>query len=338
LGGSASVGVGERVLVTGAAGFIGSHLVEALLARGHEVVAADRVSVCDDVVAARNLSGALGRSRLRLRRVELAGDDLGPLVAGCGTVFHLAAVCGVRASWGTRFGEYVRSNIMATHRLLLACDAAGVRRLVFASSSSVYGASGGPSREDDPVCPMSPYGVTKLAAERLCLAYAGRPGAPLGVVALRYFTVYGPRQRPDMVIGRVLRAALGGVPVEVYGDGSQRREFTYVGDVVAATLAAASAGVPQAVVNVGGGSSVALAEVVGIAEEVTGCPVRVIRTGARAGDVHLTQADLTRARRLLGYRPSVGLREGMARQAAWLAEPGADRGTAVLPAGLGGSR
>lgn len=310
----------STVVVTGAAGFIASHLVEALLARGHEVVAADRRSVHDDVLAAANLAEVVEHARLRLHRVELATDDLDELVAGTDTVFHLAAVPGVRTSWGMRFGDCLTSNVVATHRLMSACERTGVRRLVFASSSSVYGtASGGPSREDDPTVPISPYGVTKLAAEQLCLAHAGRADTGLSVVALRYFTVYGPRQRPGMAIGRVLLGALSGLSVPVYGDGRQRREFTYVGDVVAATLAAAAAEVRAVVVNVAGGSSVSLLEVLDLAREITGRSVPVITADPQAGDVASSRADLTVAGRVLGYRPTVSLREGMTRQADWLA-------------------
>ncbi|MEO6082995.1 MAG: NAD-dependent epimerase/dehydratase family protein [Umezawaea sp.] len=308
-----------RVVVTGAAGFIASHLVDALLARGHEVIAADRRCVDDDMLAAINLSQAVGHPRLRLRTIELAIEDLDQLVAGADTVFHLAAVPGVRGSWGSRFDDYVRSNVVATHRLLSACERAGVRRLVYASSSSVYGTSNGPSRETDPTGPISPYGVTKLAAEQLCLAHAGRPDTRLTVAALRYFTVYGPRQRPGMAISQVLLAALTGVSVPLYGDGLQRREFTYVDDIVAATLAAATADLAAAVINVGGGSSVTMLDLLDLAHRVTGRPVPVVPADPQAGDVAVTEADLTRAHQVLGYRPSVELRDGMARHANWLA-------------------
>jgi nucleoside-diphosphate-sugar epimerase len=243
-----------RVVVTGAAGFIASHLVDALLRRGHEVIAADRRSVHNDMLAAVNLTLSVDHPRLRLHTIELVTEDLSHLLTGADTVFHLASVPGVRNSWGSRFDDYVTSNIVATHRLLSACEHTGVRRLVYASSSSVYGMSNGPSRETDPTGPISPYGVTKLAAEQLCLAHAGRPDTRLTVAALRYFTVYGPRQRPGMAISQVLLAALTGISVPLYGDGLQRREFTYVDDVVAATLAAATA----EVINVGGGSSVTM--------------------------------------------------------------------------------
>lgn len=244
----------------------------------------------------------------------------------------------MRSSWGTQFGDYVASNVVATHRLLTACEHAGVRRLVLASSSSVYGTSSGPSRENDPTGPISPYGVTKLAAEHLCLAHAERPDTGLTVVALRYFTVYGPRQRPGMAIGRVLLGALTGIGVQLYGNGHQRREFTYVDDVVAATLAAASVEVTAAVVNVGGGSSVTMIDVLDLAHEVTGRPVAVITADPQAGDVAATEADLTLARRVLGYQPTVDLREGIGRHADWLAGLSDPLRMSMFPAELEVSR
>ncbi|MGH4021118.1 MAG: NAD-dependent epimerase/dehydratase family protein [Pseudonocardiaceae bacterium] len=316
---NATTPVGIRVVVTGAAGFIASHLVDALLAAGHEVIALDRRSVHDDAIAAADLAQALGHDRLRLHRVDLATDNLDALVAGADTVFHLAGLPGVRGSWGARFGDYVTANILATNRLLAACEHADVRRLVFASSSSVYGTACGPSREDDPTSPISPYGVTKLAAEHLCLAHAARTDTALSVAALRYFTVYGPRQRPGMAIGQVLLAALTGIGVPLFGDGSQRREFTYVDDIVTATLAAATAKVTAAVINVGGGSSVTMLDVLDLATAITGRTVPIVTAAAQAGDVVATEADLSLARRLLDYRPRVDLREGMARHVDWLA-------------------
>lgn len=329
--------LGDRVVVTGAAGFIGSHLVDALQVRGHEVIAVDRRDLHDEFAAA-NLADAVECARFRLHTVELATADLEPLMSRVDTVFHLAAVPGVRGSWGPRFGDYVTSNVMATQRLLVACEAAGVRRLVFASSSSVYGTASRPSREGDPTGPISPYGVTKLAAEQLCLAHAGRPESRLTVAALRYFTVYGPRQRPGMAINQALLGALTGVSVPLYGDGTQRREFTYVDDIVTATLTAATADVTAAVVNVGGGSSLRMLDVLDLAHEITGRPVPITESAPQAGDVSATHADLSLARRLLSYRPSVDLREGMARQAEWLAELPDSTRMSLLPNQLEVSR
>ncbi|GGN65851.1 NAD-dependent epimerase/dehydratase family protein [Nocardia rhizosphaerihabitans] len=308
------------VVVTGAAGFIGSHLVDGLLARGTEVIAIDRRSVHNDPVAARNLADALADPSLALHQADLATDELDELITGARTVFHLAAVPGVRDSWAERFPDYASSNVVATQRLLAACERAQVPRLVLASSSSVYGQTSGPSAEGDPTYPMSPYGATKLAAEHLCMAHAARPDTGTSVVALRYFTVYGPRQRSDMAISRVLAAVLSGVPVPLYGDGHQSREFTYVDDIVAATLAAATIAddIDAEIVNVGGGSSVSMLELIAMIGQITGRKVPLAMEAPRAGDVEATRADLTLAHALLGYSPRVELREGIARQLDWM--------------------
>ncbi len=314
-----------RVLVTGAAGFIGSHLVDALFSRGVEVVGLDRRRLGEHAIADENLAAAIGNPLFTPLCRDLSTDQLDDAVDGCDTVFHLAARPGVRPSWGAEFVDYAQANVLGTHRLLDACARSGVRRLVYASSSSVYGPANRPSREADPTCPVSPYGVSKLAAEHLCLAHARRPDSRLSVVALRYFTVYGPRQRPDMAIGRLLFAAYTGFPITIFGDGSQRREFTYVSDVIAATLAAARVDTRHAVVNVGGGASVSMRGAIEEASKVTSRHIPVQVADAQPGDVPSTSADLTRAGRLLGYWPTVGLHEGMARQSAWLVNLSRDR-------------
>lgn len=308
---------GTKVVVTGAAGFIGSHLVEALLDQGYTVIGIDRRSPRTDPIARLNLQEVVGHPGFSWAEADLMDADLDSLMEDVRYVFHLAAVPGVRSSW-TGFPRYVTANILATERVLAACVRQEVPRLIYASSSSVYGVSGSPSRENEPTVPISPYGVSKLAGEQLCLAHAKRPGSRLSVVALRYFTVYGPRQRPDMAIGRVLAAALTGEQYTLFGDGTQRREFTYVGDVADATLAAATVDVPAAVVNVGGGSSVSMIDVIGMARQVTGQPVPLTAIPALAGDVPATAADLTLARVLLGYRPDTDLHTGLARHAEWL--------------------
>ena len=321
-----------RVLVTGAAGFIGSHLIERLLAMGCQVSGLDRRSPHSDPIAAGNLAAMQAHPNLTLLTHELNAVDLGETVTGHDTVFHLAAIPGVRPSWGTRFPEYVATNILATQQLLAACETSGVQRLVFASSSSVYGPASQPSREYDPTVPISPYGVTKLAGEQLCLAHGKRPDTNLLVRALRYFTVYGPRQRPDMAIGRILFAALSGVSVDLFGDGTQQREFTYVADAVDATIAAAQLDVPvPVVINVGGGSSVSMLDVIRVASQVTERPVPLNPMPAMPGDVPSTAADLTFAQALLHYQPTVGLREGMARQAEWMRGLEPEQYRAFLP-------
>ncbi|UQU66829.1 NAD-dependent epimerase/dehydratase family protein [Couchioplanes caeruleus] len=312
-----SVAAGTKVAVTGAAGFIGSHLVERLLDRGCAVVGVDRRSPRSETSARLHLREVFNHPRFSWVEGELMHVNLKEVVDNSACVFHLAAVAGVRASW-TRFEDYVAANIVATQRLLSTCEQAGTPKLVYASSSSVYGQVNAASGENDPTLPVSPYGVTKLAGEQLCLAYAKRPASRLSVTALRYFTVYGPRQRPDMAIARILAAALTGQQYTIFGDGTQQREFTYVDDVVEATIAAAEVDVPAAVINVGGGSSVSMIDVIGLAREVTGNPVPLTAVTAQAGDVQATAADLTLARLLLGYQPRTGLRTGMARHAAWL--------------------
>ncbi|MGW7355816.1 NAD-dependent epimerase/dehydratase family protein [Streptomyces sp. NPDC054802] len=315
----------EDAVVTGAAGFIGSHVVEALLQRGVRVVGVDRRTPREDPEAARNLSKALEHPAFKLVECNLVSDEIKPWVNGADAVFHLAGVPGVRPSWGGAFSEYLECNVLATQRLMETCVSLGVRRVVLASSSSVYGDGRGPFREDGLTAPLSPYGVTKLAAERLALAYALAAGSPTSVVALRYFTVYGPRQRPDMAIGRMLRAVLTSRPLRLYGDGSQRRDFTYIGDIVAGTLAAATATATAEAVNVGGGNSVSMLDVLRCVAEVTGQEVPILSDAAQPGDVQVTAADITKARAVLGYAPSVSLIEGIERQWDWLStrEPAA---------------
>ncbi len=304
-------------MVTGAAGFIGSHLVQGLLDSGFDVVGIDRRSPGTDTVARLNLHDVASHPRFSWVDGDLRDTDMNVLVRDAACVYHLAAVPGVRSSW-SGFERYVAANVVATQLLLSACIQTGVPKVVYASSSSVYGETASPSRETDLTQPISPYGVSKLAGEQLCLAYAKRPGSRLSVTALRYFTVYGPRQRPDMAIGRILAAALTGEQYTIFGDGAQRREFTYVGDVVEATMAAALVEVPAAVTNVGGGSSVAMIDVIGMAQQITGNSVPLTAVPAQAGDVPATSADLTRARLLLDYQPRTDLRTGMTRQAEWL--------------------
>lgn len=303
----------RAAVVTGAAGFIGSHLAQALVGDGWRVLGLDRVRG----VALGELEGD---PRFRMVFADLVDAELRRLLDGASVVFHCAAMTGVRSSWGRRFADYADSNILATHRLAQACVDGHVPRLVVASSSSVYGPPPGrPSREDDLPRPRSPYGASKLAAEQLAVAAAHRAGATTAVVALRYFTVYGPRQRPDMLIARVLQAARTGEPVVVFGDGSQRRRYTYVDDVVAATMLAADCEVDRsAVFNVAGPRAVDVREVLDVAADVCGIPIPTRTTDRHDGDVDSTDADLTLAAGQLGFTPSVPLVDGLARQWDWL--------------------
>jgi len=312
----------HHVVVTGAAGFIGSHLAEALLDQGREVVGIDAFT--GQVPPAEkwaNLSSLLDRPGFELHRLDLATAEIGPLLEGAAAVLHQAAQPGVRTSFGQRFASYLHNNVLATQRLLEACVRAEVPRLVFASSSSVYGdAPSYPTTEESRTRPLSPYGVTKLAAEQLCQAYARPNLSEMTVAILRYFTVYGPRQRPDMAFRRFIEAALAGRTIVVYGDGGQTRDFTYVDDVVRANLLAMTAPVEGEAVNIGGGRRVSLREALELVAAATGRRPRIDRRPARPGDARHIGADGTRAEALLGYRPGTDLATGLAAKVAWVSE------------------
>jgi len=307
-----------KTVVTGAAGFIGSHLTESLLADGHEVVGIDAfLPYYPRETKERNLERARAHAAFRFVEGRLQELDLAPLLEGAAQVFHLAAQAGVRASWGREFDIYGDNNVLATQRLLEAATASGTPRLVYASSSSVYGDGASlPLREDARCQPVSPYGVTKLAAEHLCLLYERNHGLP--AVCLRYFTVYGPRQRPDMAFHRFLRAARDGGQIELYGDGSQTRDFTYVSDIVRATRAAGDSGRPGCVYNVGGGQRAVLKDVLRQIEVVSGRRLHIQQRPAQKGDMRDTFADTTAAGRDLGFRSSLSLEEGLALEWEWV--------------------
>jgi nucleoside-diphosphate-sugar epimerase len=318
------------MLVTGAAGFIGSSLVDRLLADGHDVVGVDSF---EDYYPRHFKEANLAAARLHRRftlhetnLIELTaavtppGDkpSLRELVAGADVVFHLAAQAGVRASWGGSFRVYTDNNVLATQLLLEACRDAGLGTFVYASSSSVYGDTDRLPMREDAVCrPVSPYGVTKLAAEHLAYLYWKNFGVP--TVSLRFFTVYGPRQRPDMAFHKFIRAMLRDEPLEVYGSGDQTRDFTFISDIVDGLVAAAD-GRTGSVYNLGGGSRVTLNHALGVLHDVLGVEQKLDAQPVQAGDVRHTWADLTRAHADLGYEPKVGLEQGLAAEAAWLRE------------------
>ena len=309
-----------KALVTGVAGFIGSTLAERLVADGADVVGIDCFTdYYPRAIKERNLEGLRRQSSFQFVESSIASADLGRLISGRTHVFHLAAQAGVRKSWGRDFSTYTTNNIEATQLLLEALVGSGIERVVYASSSSVYGdAAAIPMREDALPQPVSPYGVTKLSAEQLCHLYFVNHGIP--TVSLRYFTVYGPRQRPDMGFNRFLTAALRDQPITVFGDGEQTRDFTFVTDAVAATAAAATRGTPGRVYNIGGGSRVSVNEVLEIIGRVTGKRLQLVVDPVQKGDMRHTYADTSLARAELGYRPAVGLEQGLAAEFRWLSE------------------
>jgi UDP-glucose 4-epimerase len=328
-------------LVTGAAGFIGSHLVERLLREGHHVVGID--SFADYYprwIKEHNLAGVARHERFAFIEADLLDLDMRALLQGqpvesqtqqssqhqirdpaarrpIDVVFHLAAQPGVRASWGATFEVYARNNILATQRLLEAARGLPLNKFVYASSSSVYGnAETLPTTEDMRPQPISPYGVTKLAGEHLCLLYCHNHALP--VVCLRYFTVYGPRQRPDMAFHRFIRAIFEEQEILVYGDGNQTRDFTYVDDAVDATVRASVAKVTGEVFNIGGGSRVTVNETIRVLEQILGKKAKLRYSENQAGDVRHTAADTGRAAAMLGFQPQTSLTHGLQAECRWV--------------------
>lgn len=308
-----------KALVTGAAGFVGSTLATALTDRGAEVVGLDCFTdFYPRQTKEANLAELRIRPRFRFVEARLQDADLPALLDGVTHVFHLAAQAGVRTSWGRDFHAYTSNNVDATQRLLEAVKDQPIERLVYASSSSVYGdVATIPMRETAYLQPVSPYGVTKLAAEHLCHLYHVNHGVP--AVSLRYFTVYGPRQRPDMSFHRFIKAGLLGEPITLFGDGEQTRDFTFVGDIVAATMAAAERGRPAGIYNIGGGSRVTINHVLGLIGRILDRPLDIRRLPAEKGDMRDTFADSSRAQTDLGFSPSHSLEDGLRAECAWLA-------------------
>jgi UDP-glucose 4-epimerase len=307
-----------KAVVTGAAGFIGSHLSAALLDSGASVTGID----CFTDYYARplkdaNLATVKGRQGFSFVEGALQDLDLAKILTGATHVFHLAGQAGVRKSWGGDFDVYIRDNVHATQRLLESMAGMPIQKYVYSSSSSVYGNDVPlPMRENTYLQPLSPYGVTKLAGEHLGHLYFANHGVP--TVSLRYFTVYGPRQRPDMAFQRFLTSVRDGKSITVYGDGEQTRDFTFISDIVAANIAAAAEGRPGSVYNIGGGSRVTLNHVLELIQKVTGKTVAIQREPEQKGDMRHTYADTSAARRDLDFNPRVSLENGLAQQYQWL--------------------
>ncbi len=307
-----------RSVVTGAAGFVGSHVVDRLLALGHDVVGVDcYADYYDRELKERNILEASSQANFQMLEDDLVTMDLGGLLEDADYVFHQAGQAGVRPSWGEHFVGYVRNNIEATQRLMEAAKHTELTKFVFASSSSIYGdAKELPITEETIPQPISPYGVTKLAAEHLCSLYATNYGVP--TISLRYFTVYGPRQRPEMAIQLFLSAIRDGKRATMFGDGTQTRDFTFVGDIVEANVLAMEADTSERVLNVCGGSRISMNDLIALLEETAGGELTLQREAAASGDARHTFGDNSKARDALGFEPQTSLAEGVAAQWKWL--------------------
>jgi nucleoside-diphosphate-sugar epimerase len=310
-----------KAVVTGAAGFIGSHLTEHLIEMGYDVLGIDCFTdFYPRYYKDKNLQNALQSPRFEFLESDLLQTDLSACFSDCDVVFHLAAQAGVRSSWGANFKVYTDFNVLGTQRVLESAKEAKLKRIVYASSSSVYGeVTEFPMRESSILRPFSPYGVTKLAGENLCLLYANN--FKLHTVSLRYFTVFGPRQRPDMAFHIFGRQLLGGDQPVVFGNGRQSRDFTYVSDIVQATFSAAGADVPKgSVFNIGGGSRISLNSALQTLVEISGRNIPPRNDAAQKGDVSHTAADISLAQKYLNYEPKIRLTEGLEREWQWLNE------------------
>jgi UDP-glucuronate 4-epimerase len=303
-----------RIVVTGAAGFIGSTLSEALVAAGHDVVGLDAfIDYYPRPMKEANLAGLAEAPAFRFGEIDLRTGDLDPWLDGADAIVHEAAMAGLMRSW-TDLELYTSCNILATNRLIEAAQRAGVRRFLLASTSSVYGTEA-VGDEDRPLQPSSPYGITKLAAEKLVLAHVALHGFPATII--RYFSIYGPRQRPDMAYHRFIEAMLDRRPITVYGDGEQTRSNTYIDDAVSGTLLALERGAMGGIYNIGGGRTISLNQATALIGGHVGVEPIIEREEARPGDQRHTSADVSRARAALGYTPTVEPAEGLARQVAW---------------------
>lgn len=307
-----------KCIITGVAGFIGSHLAQKLVAEGHEVIGID----CFTDYYARpikeeNLKELKGKPQFHLLEKDLVNIDLKREIPKVDWIFHHAAQAGVRKSWGKYFEQYTRSNILATQVLLEYCREIEINKFIYASSSSIYGESKDlPLTEGSLPQPISPYGVTKLAAEHLCLLYWKNYQIP--VIILRYFTVYGPRQRPDMAFNLFIRSILKNEEITLFGDGNQTRDFTFITDIIQANLLAVNSNFQGEILNIGGGTQISLKEAIQLLGEISKKAIKVKKLEVQKGDVKHTLADISRAKKLLGYNPKVKLKDGLREEYEWL--------------------
>jgi UDP-glucose 4-epimerase len=307
-----------KILITGVAGFIGSHLAERLILAGHQVTGIDCFTdFYARWIKEKNLASLLPQPTFTFIEADLNKLELIPLLQDIDIVFHFSAQAGVRSSWGQSFDDYLQHNIAATQKLLEAAKKSSLKKIIYASSSSVYGACQElPMRETSPCWPYSPYGVTKLAAEHLCLLYFKNYGLPC--LSLRFFTVYGPRQRPDMAFHKFFRSLLNQQPLHVFGNGQQTRDFTFINDIIDGVIAAFTRGKPGEVYNLGGGQQIPLNQVFPLLEKITGRKVAINYIDSQSGDVPHTFASIEKAREELGYQPHFSLEEGLKAEWEWV--------------------
>lgn len=307
-----------KCLITGVAGFIGSSLADKLLELGNQVIGIDCLNdYYSPQIKKNNIEPLLDNKKFVFKTADILFTDLSEYLREIDIIYHLASQPGVRGSWGKNFSIYVENNIHATQILLEACIDLPIKKFIYASSSSVYGdVPILPVKEDTPLKPISPYGVTKLAGENLAFLYYKAYG--IQVVSLRYFTVFGPKQRPDMAFSRFLKAALNDEPIQIFGAGNQTRDFTYIEDAVMGTMLAVEGGRPGQIYNIGGGKRISLNEVLNIIEKVIGKRLKIERIDAQKGDVQHTFADILKAQRDFNYRPKFPLSQGIEKQYVWI--------------------
>jgi UDP-glucose 4-epimerase len=307
-----------RVLVTGVCGFIGSSLSERLLNEGYDVTGVDSFNdYYPRRIKENNIRGLIEHPGFEFIEADILSFDWDKVIGEVEGVFHQAAIAGVRASWGQKFEQYVQHNVLGTQRLLEACKEMNLNKFIYASSSSVYGDTDElPIRETSPTNPVSPYGVTKLAGEHLAALYYKGYGVP--TVSLRYFTVYGPRQRPDMAFHKFISAVMKGEPITIYGNGEQTRDFTFINDAVEANIAAFKNGKEGEVYNIGGGSTIRLKDAIRIIEEITGKKANLEYAEPQRGDARHTFSDVSKAKTDFGYSPKTEVKSGLEKHYLWL--------------------